>query len=372
LNIVVCTQSFPRFSGDVNAPFIFNLAKALAKDEKITIIAPHHASSAEYEEWEDIPIHRFRYASDKREVMAYTGSMHKVALKPWNWLLSWSFLRNASKAIRVESAKISADVLYAHWILPSGMFTAKARKGEKLVIHVHGTDFNLMRKSRLLRRISIGILRKADGIICVSNEQEQVIKRLVNCPVTVESMGVDLSLFNAKPKEEFNKKVLFVGRITQAKGVDHIVAAARIMPDWNFTIVGDGPYLPQLKEGAAGLLNMAFSGAVANHELPKYYHEADLFLLPSQREGMPVSIIESLACGTPVIATDVGQISELIINGENGQLIDESAESIEVALNSIATQGTWQQMSRNAAGSVSDRDMNEVAKRISSFMEGLL
>jgi len=62
----------------------------------------------------------------------------------------------------------------------------------------------------------------------------------------------------------------------------------------------------------------------------------------------------------------------LIINGENGQLIDESAESIEVALNSIATQGTWQQMSRNAAGSVSDRDMNEVAKRISSFMADLL
>ena len=371
MNIVVCTQSFPRFKGDVNAPFIFNLAKALSKHEKVVIVAPHHASSAEHEEWEGIPIHRFRYASDKREVMAYTGSMHKVALKPWNWLLSRTFLRKASKAIRAESAKISADVLYAHWILPSGMFTAKARKGEKLVIHVHGTDFNLMRKSRILRRISVGILRKADGILCVSKEQEQVIKRLVNCPVAVESMGVDLSLFKVKPKEDFNKKVLFVGRITQAKGVDHIVAAARIMPDWNFTIVGDGPYLSELKESAAKLVNVTFSGAVANLDLPKYYHEADLFILPSQREGMPVSIIESLACGTPVIATDVGQISELVINGENGQLIDASAESIEVALNSIAAQGTWQKMSRNAPSSVSDRDMNEVAKRISAFMEDL-
>ncbi len=371
MNIVVCTQSFPRFKGDVNAPFIFNLAKALSKHEKITIIAPHHAASVEREEWEGVPIHRFRYASDKREVMAYTGSMHTVALKPWNWLLSRSFLRKASKAIRVESAKISADVLYAHWILPSGMFTAKARKGEKLVIHVHGTDFNLMQKSRLLRRISIGILRKADGILCVSKEQEKVIKRLVNCPVAVESMGVDLSVFKAKPKQEFNKKVLFVGRITQAKGVDHIVAAARIMPDWHFTIVGDGPYLSELKESAERLVNLTFTGAVDNIDLPNFYHDADLFILPSQREGMPVSIIESLACGTPVIATDVGQISELVINGENGQLIEASGESIEVALNSIAAQGTWQIMSRNAPSSVSDRDMNEVAKRISAFMEGL-
>jgi len=371
VNIVVCTQSFPRFEGDVNAPFIFNLAKALSIHEKIAIVAPHHATSVEHEEWDGIPIHRFRYASDKREVMAYTGSMHKVALKPWNWLLVRSFLNKARKAIHAQSAKISADVLYAHWILPSGMFTAKARKGERLVIHVHGTDFNLMRKSRLLRRISVGILRKADGILCVSKEQEQVIKRLVNCPVAVESMGVDLSVFKAKPKEDFNKKVLFVGRITQAKGVEHIVAAARIMPDWDFTIVGDGPYLSELKESASGLDNLNFTGAVANPELPKYYHEADLFILPSQREGMPVSIIESLACGTPVIATDVGQISELVINGENGQLIDASAESIEVALNSIAAQGTWRRMSRNAPGSVSDRDMKEVAKRISAFMENL-
>lgn len=371
MNIVVCTQSFPRFKGDVNAPFIFNLAKALSKHEKISIVAPHHESSAEQEEWEDIQIHRFRYASDKRQIMAYTGSMHKVALKPWNWLLSRSFLRKASKSIRIESERVSADVLYAHWVLPSGMFTAKARSGEKLVIHVHGTDFNLMRKSRLLRRISVGVLRKADGILCVSKEQEQVIKRLVSCPVAVESMGVDLSLFKSKPKEEFDKKVLFVGRITQAKGVDHIVKAARIMPDWNFTIVGDGPYLSELKESANKLVNVTFTGAVDNGELPKYYHEADLFLLPSQREGMPVSIIESLACGTPVIATDVGQISEIVINGENGQLIEESGESIEVALNSIATQGTWKQMSLNAPSSVSDRDMNEVAKRIISFMEEL-
>ena len=343
----------------------------MSKNATIRVVAPSDCESLVEDSWDGIEISRFRYAKPARQVMAYTGSMHKVALKPWNWLLARSFLRNAAKEIRRKSEEVGADVLYAHWILPSGMFSSKARRTEKLVIHVHGTDYTLMKKSRILRFLSKRVLRKADGILCVSEEQAELVRSMVNVPVRVRSMGVDLSRFHGEPRKEFKRRVLFVGRITQAKGVELIVECAFALPDWKFTIIGDGPYMSELKELAEGASNIELRGAVANDDLPQEYAQSDIFLLPSEREGMPVSIIEALACGLPVIATDVGQISEVVSNGDNGYLVKAKVDEIVDGLCKIDADENWKRMSINALGSVSSCGMDQVADDIISFMEEL-
>jgi glycosyltransferase involved in cell wall biosynthesis len=369
INILICTQSFPRFEGDINAPFLLNLAIHLNKHSNVTVISPHDATSEVKDEWGGLAIHRFEYARPKREILAYTGSMHKVVIKPWNWLLTRSFITKAKRSIQRLSRDIDAGILYAHWILPTGYLAVKSRKNEKVVIHVHGTDFTLMQKSRTLKKFSISTLKRADGIICVSQQQAETIEKFVECPIMVQSMGIDLSRFNFSAKNEFNKRVLFVGRVTEAKGVNGILAAAKLLPDWHFTIVGDGPYLPELKLKSGNVANMLLVGKIANDELPKYYHEADVFLLPSQREGVPVTIVEALACGVPVIATDVGQISELVKDGENGYLIDGSPESIVASLVKLPRDSTWRAFSKAGPPSVAGRGVQQTAENIIEFME---
>ena len=89
-------------------------------------------------------------------------------------------------------------------------------------------------------------------------------------------------MFHAKERTVFSKNALFVGRITEAKGVQQVIEAAKLTPDWNFKIIGDGPDLNQMKSIGKGVENLEFVGAVENNALPEYYRkQAHLFFPPT-------------------------------------------------------------------------------------------
>jgi glycosyltransferase involved in cell wall biosynthesis len=118
-------------------------------------------------------------------------------------------------------------------------------------------------------------------------------------------------------KEDF--VVGYVGRLSPEKNLSAVIKCASILKDVAFVLVGDGPQGEALKQVAGSLENVYFVGRQENVE--DFYAAFDVLMLPSAVEGLPLVILEAMACGTPIIASDVGAISEIVNDGINGSLV---------------------------------------------------
>ena len=123
--------------------------------------------------------------------------------------------------------------------------------------------------------------------------------------------------------------ILFSGRLEEIKRVDRIIGAMRHLAagpgNFRLYIVGNGSLRQELESQAVreGVVeNVSFLGAIPHQQMPEFYNMADLLVLPSEMEGTPMVLLEALACGTPVVATNVGGIPDIINNGVNGYAID--------------------------------------------------
>jgi glycosyltransferase involved in cell wall biosynthesis len=177
-------------------------------------------------------------------------------------------------------------------------------------------------------------LKDANKIITVSNATKDYVLSLGAKPKKVEVMynGVDLVRFRplAGKKEEMRKKlgipqnskvVITVRRLVFKNGVDTLIECANIAvkknPNITFLVVGKGPDQSSVQIRAQQLgieNNFRLTGFVKDEDLPIYYNTADFFVLPSKSgEGLPLVALEAMACGLPVIATDVGGIREVLM-----------------------------------------------------------
>ncbi|MCL1978342.1 MAG: glycosyltransferase family 4 protein [Candidatus Bathyarchaeota archaeon] len=179
-------------------------------------------------------------------------------------------------------------------------------------------------------------LKQADKIIVVSNATKEYVLSLGAKPSKVKVLhnGVDLSRFKPLPKvkEKMRKKlgiskdvkvILTVRRIVYKNGVDTLIDAANIAVKKKqklvFIVVGKGPDMVSIQNQIEQLgleKNIKLTGFVADQDLHLYYNMADLFVLPSKSgEGLPLVALEAMACGLPVIATNVGGINEIMVKG---------------------------------------------------------
>jgi glycosyltransferase involved in cell wall biosynthesis len=163
--------------------------------------------------------------------------------------------------------------------------------------------------------------------------------------VAVIPNGADPHKFHPLPKEDCRTRldlpnqplILSVGALTENKGFHRLIKAFRIViervPEKNvhLRIVGEGPYRPQLESLIASLdlsQRVRLVGAVPHNNLPLWFNAADLFCLCSAREGWPCVVVESLACGTPAVATDIWGIRELITSDSFGLMTTLDEEDI--------------------------------------------
>ena len=140
--------------------------------------------------------------------------------------------------------------------------------------------------------------------------------------VEVIPNGVDINIF--KPKKERLRQddkshILWVGRYTTGKNIDILIESAKILigqyPNISFILVGQGPLKKQIEYLAVKLKifdKIEFVDAVKNDEMPEIYNSSDVFVLPSRDEGVPRTILEAMACGLPIVCTDLPQLSDLI------------------------------------------------------------
>lgn len=206
-----------------------------------------------------------------------------------------------------------------------------------------------------LNDLAIGkeTLKEADKIIAVSNATKDYVLSLGAKPEKIKVLhnGVDLNRFRplAGKREEIRRKlgipqnatvVITVRRLVYKNGIDTLIESANLAVKKNpkiiFLVVGKGPDLNnvQVRIKQLGIENnFRLTGFVKDEELPFYYNTADLFVLPSKSgEGLPLVALEAMACGLPVIATNVGGISEIMMDSYGKLVPPNNPESLAKAI----------------------------------------
>jgi glycosyltransferase involved in cell wall biosynthesis len=188
------------------------------------------------------------------------------------------------------------------------------------------------------------VLRAAARVVVFTAEQRAAVSaryRIDPAHMAVIPNGAEETFFYAGQRLPHPKpRLLFVGRFTVQKNLPLLLRAlAGVSERFETTLVGDGEAGADLKQLAAGLglQNVRFYGRADGDELRELYRTADIFVLPSEREGMPLVLLEALAMGLPVVATDIPGIRDVITDGVNGVLVPpHDAAALRTALLSVA------------------------------------
>jgi glycosyltransferase involved in cell wall biosynthesis len=237
------------------------------------------------------------------------------------------------------------DLIDAHYFYPDGVALAWVAQdlGLPFVVTARGTDLNLIPQYPGPRRRIQEAAQAADGLITVAAALKEPLVELGIAAkrVTVLRNGVDLELFRPAPREEARRRfgmtrrtLASVGHLIARKGHHHVIAALPRLPDTDLFIAGDGEERTGLealaeKLGVAG--RVRFLGAVNQDTLRDLYTGVDALVLASSREGWANVLLEAMACGTPVIASNVWGTPEVVAAPEAGVLMPSLDEQGIVA-----------------------------------------
>lgn len=239
------------------------------------------------------------------------------------------------------------DLIDAHYFYPDGVAAVLLGRVlcKPVVITARGSDINLIPEHALPRHIIRWAAGRAAGIIAVSQalKKAMVEMGIPSEKIVVLRNGVDLEMFRPGDRKQARsglgvtgKVLLSVGHLVEAKGHELAIAAISKLRNCTLVIAGAGPERSRL-EALAASLGVAdcirFLGPVPHSNLRQVYVAADALVLASIREGWPNVLLEAMACGTPVIASPVGGIPEIVCAPEAGVLmLERSAAGIAEAV----------------------------------------
>ena len=230
------------------------------------------------------------------------------------------------------------DAIDAHYLYPDGVAAVLLARWCKrpVVITARGSDVTQLPDFALPRRAIQWAMREADALISVSAGLREAMVRLGAAPdkITVLRNGVDLQGFQPQDRIEARAALgitgptlLSVGLLIERKGHHRTIAALPHLPGWRLLILGEGPERPRLEALARELGvgdRVQLLGARPHAELPRYYSAADAMVLASSREGWANVLLESMACGTPVVASPIPGNPEVVQAAAAGVIMDEN------------------------------------------------
>jgi glycosyltransferase involved in cell wall biosynthesis len=333
-SILVITSTFPRWKGDHEPPFVFELSRRLAREFDVSVLAPHAPESRTDETLDGMHIHRFRYFFGKWEALAYQGGiMAKLKQHVGYYALIPFFLTAQLIALLRLLKRKDIDVIHAHWLIPQGLTGVICRwvcgtRAPALLCTTHGTDLLGLRHPLFTKAKQL-VFKHAMAVTAVSNtlKQEALELGLAQEKISVIPMGIDA--INTFTRGAFNDRraaeLLFVGRLVKSKAVDVLLrtlpSILAAYPDTNLLIAGDGPerqHLHSLAKDLGILGRVQFLGPVPNHDLPALYQRATIFVSPSLSEGFGLTVAEALACECAVIASDLPAMRDIFTDGISG------------------------------------------------------
>ena len=370
MKVLVIGSVYPRFQEDAEVPWLRTSIAHLKKAGiEIQVLAPAYKGLKSHD-IDGTHVNRFRYAPASWEILTHEeGAPSKMASKPWLQLLAIPYIINGFfQCIRI-CRKWRPDVIHAHWPFPHAYIALGAAKLYKipLVLNFHGAELLLIRKKKWVKPLLKFAIGQAQAIFANSSFTAGKIKALRNVDVEWSPYGTTLETRDERRKTKEgaglplapaadaasatpssggtpqrpephainNKfKILFVGRHIERKGICYLIEAAKYLPRDKFEIriVGVGDLTEQLKQQAAAVNDGAeiiFTGKLSPEDLANEYKTANVFTLPAivdhkgDTEGLGVVLIEAMELGLPIVASNVGGIPDVVVDGESGILVPE-------------------------------------------------
>ncbi|MGD8326241.1 MAG: glycosyltransferase family 4 protein [Sphingomonadales bacterium] len=249
-------------------------------------------------------------------------------------LLFKSALKTAWK---LQEEGFDFDLIDAHYFYPDGVAAAKLARtlGKPLLITARGTDINLIPQYARARKLILEAGEQADEMIavCQALKDEMIKIGLDGRKITVLRNGVDLEMFTPKDRtaakvrfKTGNKTLVSVGALIERKGHHLTIDALASLKGYELLIAGDGPEKARLQAQARanGVADrVRFLGRVPHEDLAWLYSAADASVLASSREGWANVLLESMACGTPVVASNLWGTPECVAVPEAGVLMED-------------------------------------------------
>jgi glycosyltransferase involved in cell wall biosynthesis len=287
-----------------------------------------------------------------------------------------------ARLLRLQAGTV-VHLHVAQAFTPESAWVARRLRGVPYVAHLHidagptGPAGGLLRvyKPLLLGRV----LRDAASVVVFTQEQARAVAATYGVDparIRVVPNGVDDSFFHAPRRLPTDRRprLLFVGRLSAQKNLPQLLDALDgISERFETILVGSGELEGDLRARAdrLGLVNVTFSGRADGADLLAHYGSADLFVLPSEREGMPLALLEAQAMALPIVATDIPGTRDLVVDGKLGSLVPVGhPAALRAAVEKLVSDlDCYERMSAAARASAEAYSWEKVADRFEDLYE---
>lgn len=356
LKVLTFSTLFPSSVRPSHGIFVETRLRELLKGGEVEarVVAPVPWFPSAHPRWGDYAKFAATPVREQRHGLDVLHPRYLLAPKVGMTMAPLSLALGARRALRqLIDEGFDFDVIDAHYFYPDGVAAAWLAKhfGKPLVISARGSDVNLIGQMAGPRRRMLAAAAEAQACIGVSTALVDAMRGWGVAEAKLHRVpnGVDLERFQPLPRAQARARLglpvqgrllIGVGNLLELKGHHLLVEALALlsteMPDLTLAVIGEGPQRAELLAQAQALgvgHRVRLAGRVEQAGLADWYSAADCMGFMSSREGMPNAVLECLACGTPVIATRVGGLPELITEPMLGELLAErSAAALADAL----------------------------------------
>ena len=394
--VVMVTTSYPRFPGDTIGTFMEPIARGIAaRGHQVHMVLPWHPRLTRLGVDDGIHFHPVRYAPHSRlNVFGYAESLRAdVHLRLAAFCAAPLALQALVRATRRVAREVGATLLHGHWLIPGGAVVAAAGTALPVVTSLHGSDVYVAERHAIARLGARFALRRVDWITACSDDLRDRATALGAAPDRIETIpyGVDVERFRPDPGAraacrralgiEPDAVMLFTaGRFVRKKGFEYLIdAVARLAPRWpgvRLVIAGGGDLDDELRSRVRALGiggHVQFAGVLTQPAVAWHLAAADIAVMPSVRDeagnvdGLPNTVMEALASGTPLVATTAGGIPSVVTHDLNGLLVPQKdVPALEAAIERlIASPAARASLGAAArADAVATRTWDRVAERM--------
>ena len=361
MRVCLVTTTFLRWVGDWQGAFIWEAARAIARrDVQMRVIAMHSPGARTHEYMEGMEVFRPRYwRPEKWEILRKEGGGLPASLRrhPQGYAQILPFALVHTLAI-AKCAK-ECDLIHAHWTLSAACASlGRAIHHRPVLATLQGSDVFRVTSNPIGAWLTSRTLLRCDRITALSRALVEATAA-IGVPaerIRVIPNGVDTNSFVPLPHQARDDTILFVGSLIERKGVGHLLAAAAevlgLFPTYRLVLIGEGPQYSMLERLADSLgiaRRVVFLGSQSQDQVRVQMQRARLLVLPSLEEGQGVVLLEALACGTPVVASRVNGIPEVVTDDVGVLVPPADPKALSGAIRRILDRPRlWADMSRKA------------------------
>lgn len=345
MRILHVATAWPREPGDVITPWLVALVERQARrGHEVEVLTSSWRGSGD-QTWGSIPVHRFRYAPARWESLTHEeATADRLDRHPA--MAAWvpAYLAGGMLHAWRLGRRRSYDVIHVHWVVPHGPIGWAAARGAAdttLVTTFYAAEIRFAERRFPPAKRFLRWWCRRSRLIAISESTKRAVRPYAGDePIEVIPYGVPLPEFIRAAREPSGEPVLlFVGRLVARKGVDRLIEALSTIRGrpWRLEVIGFGPERERLEALAAerGLgERVRFLGRVSDRALVEAYARADALVLPAtvderaDTEGLGVVLLEAMASETPVVATRLGGIVDVVVDGETGLLVEDGIEPL--------------------------------------------